>query len=100
MAQWVGLPPGRGFTLEHINNLYTYLLRLSLGSLLPIFLFLIDLSLAPSWWPTRLLALLAFLALALALAFLALALAMAVATWSFYLVDLGLRNGDKRDRSR
>ena len=35
MALWMGLPPGRGYTLEHINNSYTYLLRLSLGSLLP-----------------------------------------------------------------
>ena len=95
----MGLPPGRGYTLAHANNSHTYLLRPSLGSLLPIFLPLLVLSLALSWWP-RLFALLAFLALALALAFLALALAMAVASWSSYLVDLGLRNGEKRDRSR
>ena len=98
MAQWMGLPPRQGYTLKHIHNPYTYLFCLSLGSLLPIFLPLLDLSLAPSWWP-RLFALLAFLALALALAFLALALAMAVALWSSYLVDLGLRTGDERDRS-
>ena len=102
MTQWMRLPSRRGYTLEHIK---THIPTYPVCPWVHCFpcSCLLDLSLAPLWWfPTCLLALLAYLTLApaLALGFLALALKMAVALLSSYLVNLGLSNGDERDVSR